>query len=354
VWLSKLFLRHGGYQCAAVHDYFADRTETAGRELEVPPGARFSGLNGYLKLLEAAVDAVVIQSPPYFHPQQSAAAVDAGKHVYLAKPLAVDVPGCLTIADAGRRATAARRAFLVDFQTRAMPDYQKAIRLVHEGMIGRIGLAEATYHCGNTFDNPNAALKKDPSNPELRMRAWGLDKALSGDVITEQNIHALDVASWILDAEPIKAYGTCAHTRGFAGTCHDTWAVIFHYPNQVLCSFNAKQFGHGHDDILCRVYGTRGTVDTHYGGRITVRAHDDGFNGSSPNIYEQGAVHNITTFHQAITGGDFSNPTVKPSVRSNLVTLLGRTAAYRQTEVTWSDLMREKEPLEFDLSGLKS
>jgi predicted dehydrogenase len=272
----------------------------------------------------------------------------------LAKPLAVDVPGCKTVDDSGRKATASKLAFLVDFQTRAMPDYQEAVRRVHGGMIGKVGLAEATYHCGNTFDRPNEMLQKDPRNAELRVRAWGLDKVLSGDVITEQNIHALDVASWVLNAEPVKAYGTCAHTRGFAGTCHDTWAVVFSYPNNVLCSFNSKQFGHGYDDILCRAYGTQGTLDTHYGGKVTIKSSDDGFNGNSPNIYEAGAVTNIASFHRAIANGDFTNPTVTPSVRSNLVTILGRSAAYSQSEVSWTDLMKKNERLEFDLRGLKA
>jgi myo-inositol 2-dehydrogenase/D-chiro-inositol 1-dehydrogenase len=110
----------------------------------------------------------------------------------------------------------------------------------------------------------------------------------------------------------------------------------------------------GYDDILCRAYGTKGTIETHYGGKISVRANDDGFNGSSPNIYEQGAVNNIASFHQAIASGDYSNATVAESVRSNLVTILGRTAAYRNTEVTWADVLRKRERLEFDLSGLKA
>jgi len=353
-WISKLFHAHGGYQCVAVHDYFQDRADAAGSDLSVPAAARYTGLKGYIKLLEQDLDAAVIISPPYFHPEQAAATVAADKHVYLAKPLAVDVPGCLTIENLGHQATRKKLVFLVDFQTRAMPDYQTAVQHVHQGMIGTLGLAEATYHCGNTFDNPNALLKKDPQNPELLMRAWGLDKTLSGDVITEQNIHALDVASWVLNTDPVKAYGTCTHTRGFAGTCHDTWCVVFYYPNNVLCSFNSKQFGHGYDDILCRAYGTDGTIETHYGGKISVKARDDGFNGSSPNIYQQGAVNNIASFHQAVAAGDVSNSTVPASVRSNLVTLLGRTAAYRNREVTWAEVLREKEKLEFDLNGLKA
>ena len=353
-WIAKLFQRNGNFQCTAVHDYFPDRADNAAKDLGVPENARFTGLNGYKKLLEQKVDAVVIQSPPYFHPIQAAEAVAAGKHVYMAKPTAVDVPGCHTVMESGTKATTSRRVFYVDFQTRAMPDYQKAVQLVQGGMIGKISLAEATYHCGNTFDSQNEALRKSPNDPELRLRAWGLDKDFSGDVITEQNIHALDVASWVLNAEPVKAYGTCAHNRGFAGTCHDTWAVIFYYPGGVLCSFNSKQFGHGYDDILCRVYGTNGTLDTHYGGKVSIRSSDDGFNGNSPNIYETGAVNNIASFHYAITTGDFSNPTVAPSVRSNFTTLLGRTAAYRNGEFTWAELIRMNERIQIDLKGLKA
>ena len=76
------------------------------RQYKIDPSRRYTGLSGYKRLLESKLDAVVIETPPYFHPQHAAAAVDAGKHVYLAKPIAVDAPGCQTIAAAGRRATA--------------------------------------------------------------------------------------------------------------------------------------------------------------------------------------------------------------------------------------------------------
>jgi len=280
--------------------------------------------------------------------------VAAGKHVYLAKPIAVDVPGCTTIAESGRQATARRLCFLADFQTRANAAYQEAVKRVHSGMIGRIALGEATYHCGNTFDGPNQVLAKDPKSAELRMRAWGLDRVLSGDVITEQNIHALDVAAWILNAEPVRAYGACGHARGFVGTCHDHFAVIFYYPNEILLSFNSKQFGHAYDDILCRVYGTNGTIDTHYSGKVSVRSPDDAFVGDSPNLYEAGAVNNIATFHQAITKQEYANPTVAASVRSNLTTILGRMAADRRQEVTWAEMMKANEKLNFDTTGLKA
>ena len=104
VWIAKLFLKHGGYEISAVADYFEDRAAAAGDALGVPASRRFSGLSGYKRLLEAGVDAVAIETPPYFHPEQAAAAVDAGAHVYLAKPVAVDVPGCHSIGKSGKKA----------------------------------------------------------------------------------------------------------------------------------------------------------------------------------------------------------------------------------------------------------
>jgi predicted dehydrogenase len=121
--------------------------------------------------------------------------VDAGKHVYCAKPIAVDVPGCLTMEQSAARATAKRLCFLVDFQTRANASYQEAIRRVKDGMIGKLVSGEATYICGPTFTGISPILKKDPNNPEVQLRTWGLNRILSGDIITEQNIHALDLAA---------------------------------------------------------------------------------------------------------------------------------------------------------------
>lgn len=353
-WIANLFQKHGGYQLVAVADYFQDRVDAAGDKFQVPAARRFTGLSGYRRLLEQKPDAVVIQSPPYFHPEQAAAAVEAGCHVYLAKPVAVDVPGCRSIEESGRKAGAKKRVFLVDFQTRAHALYQEAIRRVRRGDIGRIVCGEATYQTSTMFGQLDARLRAEPANRELWLRAWALDRALSGDVITEQNIHALDVASWILDAAPLKATGTGGNARGFTGTCWDHFGVLFSYPDRVLLNFNSKQVGTGWEDIQCRVYGTDGTVDTHYGGTVAITGKTPFAGGATGNLYTDGAVQNIATFHDLVSRGDCSNGTVGASVRSNLTTILGRTAAYRGGEVTWDEMMKANERLEFDLTGLKS
>ena len=201
-------MQHGGYEFVAVADYFADRAETTADRRKVPRTRCFSGLAGYRRLLDVKPDAIVIESPPYFHPEQALAGVKAGCHVFCAKPIAVDVPGCLTIAEAGRKGTEKKRCVLIDFQTRANDFYQEAIRRVHAGDIGPVVSGEAVYYCGSTW-GPAKPLAIDWKDPENRLRYWGLDRILSGDVITEQNIHALDVATWIVDEHPLSVYGMC-------------------------------------------------------------------------------------------------------------------------------------------------
>jgi predicted dehydrogenase len=156
-WIANLFARTGQYQFVACADYFADRANALGERFKIESSHRFTTLSGYKHLLELDLDAVVIESPPYFHPEQAEAAVEAGKHVYLAKPMAVDVPGCATIARAGKRATAKKLVFLIDFQTRADEIYVETLRRVHQGAIGQLVSAVATYPWAGTVHDDRLA-----------------------------------------------------------------------------------------------------------------------------------------------------------------------------------------------------
>ena len=102
------------------------------------------------------------------------------------------------------------------------------------------------------------------------------------------------------------------------------------------------------------MYGPRGTIETHYGGTVIIHGEKSYKGGRTGNLYTDGAVRNIADFHAAITQGDCSNPTVSPSVRSNLTTILGRMAAYKKAEVAWDEMLKAAEKLEFPTARLKS
>lgn len=355
-WIAGLFARHGGYEVFAGADYFADRAADLGAKFVVPQSRLFSGLSAYKRLLESGVEAVAIESPPYFHPEQAAAAVEKGVHVYLAKPIAVDAPGCRLIADLGRKAGQKNLCFLVDFQTRAHPFFMEAVERVHNGAIGTLVFGEATYHADCPFEKWFDSVQNDPGNPEVRLRAWGLDRALSGDIITEQEIHVLDVASWVMGKPPLFAVGSGGLTaRPKIGTCWDHFVVYYQYPGDIAVQFSGRQFkGHGTSEGLKnRMFGSKGVLETEYGGNVLIRGENFYRGGKTPLIYEEGALNNIAAFHKCITTGDFSNATVDPSVRSNLVTILGRESAYEKRQVTWDEIVKDEERLAPDLEGLK-
>ncbi|UCH63508.1 MAG: Gfo/Idh/MocA family oxidoreductase [Fidelibacterota bacterium] len=351
-WIANLFNEHGGYQITAAADYFQDRVDVFGEKYQVAQSRRFINLSCYQKLLEQKPDAVAIISPPYFHPEQAAAAVDAGCHVYIAKPVAVDVPGCHSIAQSGREASAKKRCFLVDFQTRTNALFREAIRRVHDGAIGEIAFGQSSYHADRL------AVKASPDGTrETNLRNWVFDKTLSGDIITEQNIHSLDVASWIMNQPPVYAVGTGGRkVRTDVGDCWDHFALLFQYPGHVGITFSSRQFN-GHDTvggIKNRVFGSLGVLETEYGGEVLIRGKNFYRGGRTNEIYRNGAVSNIATFYDSITKKRFDNATVAPSVRSNLVTILGRTAAYEGRIVYWDELIESEARLEVDLKGLKA
>jgi len=347
-WLIDLFQNTGKYDFVACADYFQDRVDATGDRLKIDAARRYSGLSGYKRLLEGAVDAVVIETPPCFHPEQAAAAVDAGKHVFVAKPIAVDAPGCLSIGESGRLATQKKLTFLVDFQTRANGLYREALRRVRAGDIGRLVMGEAHYPWQGGGRGAPA------SEPEQQLRGWYYVLPISGDFIVEQAIHTLDVATWIANADPIKAVGMGGRLLRPPGSIWDHFAVNYQFPDDFVLSFTAIQSVPGvKDEIRCRVFGADGVIDTDYFGDVWIKGNKPFEGGSTGNMYTTGTVTNIEEFYDCVARGDAANETVAPSVRSNLTAVLGRIAGYRHGEVTWKEMLDTAERLEPNLKGLK-
>lgn len=348
-WITKLFQDSGKYQWVACADYYQDRVDATAERLGIAEGRRYSGLSGYKRLLDSKLDAVVIETPPYFHPEQAATAVAAGKHVFLAKPIAVDVPGCLSIAESGKLATQNKLVFLVDFQTRANELYRGALARVRSGDIGKLVMGESHYPWAGGGRGPA------PTDPEEQLRNWYYVLPLSGDFIVEQAIHTLDVATWFADADPVRAVGHGGRTLRPEGSIWDHFAVNYEFADGFVISFTAIQSIPGvKDEIRCRVFGSDGVADTDYFGNVSIKGTKPFEGGSTGNLYTTGAQTNIEEFYEQVTKGDCSNTTVAPSVRSNLTAVMGRIAGYRRGEVKWDEMISSAERLEANLKGLKS
>lgn len=343
-WIGGHFKEHTGARIVAIADAFKDRLETGRQKFNVEASRCHAGLEGHRELVNSKLDAVAIESPPYFHPEQVAAALAAGKPVYLAKPMAVDVAGCKSIMASGEKAQG-KLSFLVDFQTRVRPVFQEAARRIHEGEIGAPVFGHVYYHAGRLRRQDQPGM----SAAEARLRNWVFDKVISGDIIVEQNIHVLDVANWYLKGHPQKACGTGGRKARLDGDCWDHFIVTYWYPNDVKVDFSSNQFCKGYSDLCIRLYGAGGTMDSHYGGYVRMTG-DSKWNGTEKDdTFTGGAVTNVKNFVESIrTGKPLNN--VAESAQSNLTAILGRMAAYRGGTVSWEEMMRSNEKLE---AGLK-
>lgn len=338
-------------QIVAIQDPFKDRTTQMTDRYPIDEARVYTGMDAYKGLLDQNLDAVVVTSPPYFHPMQVRDAVDAGKHVWLAKPVAVDVPGCQSILESSKKAMG-KSNFLVDFQTRNSPNFKECMRRVHAGDIGDPVLGHVYYHAGRLGARPSDGMSKD----EARLRNWVFDIHLSGDIIVEQNVHVLDVGNWFQkDAHPIKAMGTGGRkSRTDVGDCWDHFVVAFTYPNDVKVDFSSAQFTKGYDDLCARMYGSKGTAETHYCGAQWGRGPVSIY-GDNPwpgverdNTWDSGVDNNVKDFVAGARSGKFVNTGVN-AVNSTLTGVLGRTAAYSGGEVTWDELIKKNEKFEVEL-----
>jgi len=351
-WIAEHVSKHAGFQVTAVADYFPEVAQGVGEKLKVPKERCFSGLNGYRQVIESKVDAIFLETPPYFFPQHARAAVEAGRHVYMAKPVAVDVAGTLSILESGRKATRDRKVFLVDFQTRTDPFHIEAIRRVHDGMLGKLCLLSSFYHDECFADPPKGKTIENL----LRNLAWVNDTALGGAYIVNCDIHAVDVALWIAGQVPVSAVGYSSRNRPNAqNDSHDCYAVSFQFKDGLVMTDHSEHVRNGTPFRSgCQAYGDKAWLEALYGGKTFIRGLEDGYaGGESPDLYAEGMHRNVDTFHRNIVEGRHDNPTLEPSVNATLATLLGREAALKGRPMTWDELLKDTTRLKPDLTGLK-
>lgn len=345
----------GGFEITAAADYFQDRADAFGEKFKVGAEARFTGLGAIDAMLASGlVDAVAVHSPPYFHPEHVAKSVDAGKHVLVAKPIAVDVPGVRSVEASAKKAAEKGLSVMVDVQSRGDEFFQEAIRRVREEKaLGSLCYGRSVYEYGAL-----APQAENDGTPESKLRNWVFDIAYSGDIITEQNIHALDIVPWALGA-PAKAYGVRGQkARLGLGDTSDFYNIIYEYEGGGAVSFTSRQFSAfgAPGAITNQIFGTRGALLTEFAGTVMIRGGKESFyrGGKSPNLYKSGSVANVKVFREAITAGKSDTTTVPGAAETTLVTILGRQAGVADGELAWEKVANDTTELQPDLSGLKA
>jgi len=352
-----------GDQLAAGQKHFDDLQRAKGYS-PIDSSQLFKGPRSYERIVDSKeVDFVLITTPPYFHPGHLEAVVDAGKHVYCEKPVAVDVVGAKRVMRIGEKAQG-KLSLDVGFQIRNAPPFVEMVRRIHAGALGKIGCGLAYYYCPH-IDRPEWPGSAD----EKRLRNWVWDRTLSGDIIVEQNVHVIDICNWILQSHPVKAVGGGSRKlREDAGNCYDNFNLVFTYPGDVQVSFGSTQFDKHEFDAAVRFFGTRGSCEAHYDHRMSIAGEekwDAGLGGAAQGggqfsaagtfkgSLDQADPEKQRAFIASIVNHEFHNQAAQ-GVETALTGMLGRTAAYTGKLVTWDELLSSNEgwDAKIDLSKL--
>ncbi|UCE49600.1 MAG: Gfo/Idh/MocA family oxidoreductase, partial [Phycisphaerales bacterium] len=262
--IARMLSEHEGFQITAAADYFPKVAQSVGEELAVGESRRFWGLSGYKKLIAAGVDAVFCETPPYCFGEHVTAAVNAGAHVYLAKPVACDVPGSLAVLKAAKKASRNKQVFLVDFQTRTDPFIIEAIKRTHAGLIGELGMI-SSFYTDDAFPDPPLT---DNIESRLQRLIWVNDIALGGGQLVAAGIHAIDVALWMAGTNPVAAIG-CSRTArpNPHGDAADVYSLTFQFENGLIQNHREEHLRNTHGfNCTCMAFGQHGHTLTNYAG----------------------------------------------------------------------------------------
>ncbi|MGE3126331.1 MAG: Gfo/Idh/MocA family protein [Fimbriimonadaceae bacterium] len=330
-------------------DVFPDRIESAknglkdalGKSFQVTDDRTFTGFDAYKAVIASGVNIVILTTPPGFRPIHLAAAVDAGKHVFMEKPVAVDAPGVRSVMASGEKANEKGLCIVAGTQRRDDVAYMDCIKRIHDGQIGEVTAMYCYWNQGGLWMHPR---QEKWSDVEWQLRNWLYFTALSGDHICEQHIHNIDVCNWVQQAHPVKAMGVGGRqvrTNAAYGHIFDHFAIEFEYENGVKLLSMCRQIDGTVGRVNEHVVGTRGSSNcaTSIKGASGWR-----WEGDRPNPYVQEHKRLVA----AIRSGNKVND-AKRVAESTMSAIMGRMAAYSGLEVEWDEAMKSEISLLGDL-----
>ncbi len=337
-------------QVVALADVFPDRVARAREHLNSERGQQiteancFTGFDGYQKLLDSGVDVVLHATPPHFRPQHAAAIVAARKHLFLEKPLGVDVPGVKSMMETAERASSAGLSLMTGTQLRRENARMEIYKRVRDGAIGDIRSVRA-------IRNQGALWYRVPqpgwSDMEYMIRDWVNWNWLSGDIIVEQHIHHLDAMLWVLGKTPVKATGMGARARRQTGDQYDFFSIDYEYADGVHMHSTIRQLNGCANERQEVIVGTKGSANLD--GMI--------YDLSGKQIWKYDGPVNDALVQEHIdwvTAIRKEKPinTAKETALATLMAIMGRDSAYTGKAITWEDLLASTSrlgPTEYSL-----
>jgi predicted dehydrogenase len=321
----------------ALADVFPDRVADARRILterrgqEIPESHCFTGFDAYQKLLASDVDVVLHATPPHFRPLHAAAAIDARKHLFIEKPVAVDVPGTKAILAAADRAASLGLSVMTGTQLRRDLARMEVRKRILGGAIGDIRALRAIRNQGALWYRVQ---QPGQSDMEYMIRDWVNWNWLSGDIIVEQHIHHLDSMLWMLGEPPVKATGMGARARRRTGDQYDFFSIDYEFGGGIHMHSTIRQLNGCANQRDESIVGTKGTATLD--GVIYDLAGKQTWKYSGPE--NDPLVQEHVDWVTAIRTEKPIN-TVKDTADATLMAIMGRDSAYSGKAITWDDLL---------------
>jgi len=335
----------------AMCDVFMDRLQDSltalkkkknvAEKLDVTPDRCFDGFEGFDKLLKSDVDVVLLCTPPGFRPMQLRAAIEAGKHVFCEKPVAVDAAGVRSVIESARLAKEKSLSLCSGFCYRYDAGKRETVKRIHDGLIGDVAAIHSTFLTGALWhrgENP----KWSPM--EYQLRNWYYFTWLSGDFIVEQHCHNIDKARWVLNgAVPESAVslgGRQVRTDSKWGHIFDHFATVYEFSGGRKVFSFCRQIPGCQTDVNDHVMGTKGQAQ--------LMRHTITPTGGNPWTYEAESKSMYDVEHDELIAGIRSGKIIndgESAAMSTLMAIMGRNAAYSGKKITWKEMLASKEDL---------
>ncbi len=338
---------HPQVKIVALADAFRDKLDEAYGKLaerhadriDIPEDHKFDGFEGYKQAI-ALADVVLLCTPPGFRPMQFEEAIRQGKHVFMEKPVAVDVPGVRKVLAAAEQAKQKRLNVVVGLQRRYQAVYRDTIQRIQEGAIGDVVSGQVYWNSGGVWVRPRTA---GQTEMEYQMRNWYYFNWLCGDHIVEQHVHQIDVANWVKGAYPVSFQGTGSRawrTGKDHGEIYDNHAVELTYADGSVIYSQSRHFE-----------GTSNRVDETFqgtNGRVYLSAANDGvlWDRKGNELYRHPKRGNANPyqyehveFFDAISKNEFKHTDGEYGALSTLSGVIGRLATYSGKVITWDEAL---------------
>ncbi|MEW6304495.1 MAG: Gfo/Idh/MocA family oxidoreductase [Verrucomicrobiota bacterium] len=316
-------------------------------KIDVPKSRQFTGLGGFQQVIDSGVDVVLLTTSPGFRPLHIKAAVDAGKHIFCEKPMAVDGPGLRSVMESVKKAKEKKLAMVDGFVWRWTYANREAYKKIHEGAIGDINAIYASYYTGSVDRYPKWNRGNTTTDVEWMIRRWYYFTWLSGDHIVEQAVHSVDKLLWAMKDEPP---ASCIGTGGRQvkegieyGHIYDHFCVEYKWESGAKGYLFTRQFDKCHNANTDTIFGSKGVYEGESGGRRHVILGENPWRWRAP---EGAAQNGYQTEHDemyaSIRAGNPIN-TGDRFCKTTLTAIMGRMAAYTGKEITWEMALNSQE-----------